>query len=383
MTRPNNTNKPSWPYRSTTSMIAAGNGQWMKKHRGKAYYFGLWADPRAALLRWRQEWPAIVDVLAPAASPATLTVHQLFSRFLDEKQSKVQLKELSPRTYDNYKYSLRSATEELGANTRVGDLTPGDFQRLLRVIESTGPYRRQSFVTWVRSPFNWGVEMDLIQAVNFGPAFKTPSAKARRRHKRLVRRDPWTAAQVRHLLACCRPSLLPSYIDARVLRAAIYLGINGGYGPSDLCEITSEVVQTAGGMLDYARRKTESERVVPLWPETRRALDRITAPGRSALFVNSRGELLVHESTHTMSTWFKKLLDIAGLDKQPLRFYDLRRTHATIAAQIPDKDARKLIMGHVMGEVLDDYVLHFPRERLLKVTDHVRDWFLGGRADRS
>ena len=329
-------------------------------------------------------WPKITggESIEQLKMSAGTTVYALAVEYLNDKLDAVERGDLVRRTYTKYRQHLKVAMDQLGRDTVVARLAPNDFQVLAKAIGKYSATYRTDFIVTVRSMFKWGEEQELIRPVRLGSGFSAPPAKVRRAHKRLNRKTPYMAKQIRHLLSCCRTGLLPVSVDVDLLRAAIYLGINGGYGPSDLCDLTGDAIDLDGALINYARKKTETERVVPLWPETVKALRRVVTPGKSIVFANSRGNPLVNGSTHTLSRWFLELLKAAKLDKTGLRFYDLRRTHATVAAQVPDKDARKLIMGHVMGEVLDDYVLHFPCERLLVVTDQVRNWFLKGRREQ-
>ena len=371
-------------------MTAAPNGQWRKRYKGRDYYFGAWADPLAALESWRRDWPAITSggshraretIVRP--SSRVVTVLAMFTAFLKNAEARVHAGELAMPTTRKYLTTLRTATKVFGAGTPVNALKPSHFTELYRTAADQSVYTRERIVMCTRAVFKWAHKSGYIDQVNFGPDFNMPSAKSKRAYRRQHAKTPYTAAQVRKLLAACRPSMLPKFVDAHVLRAAIYLGINGGYGPSDLCELHADLVDPGSGILKYPRRKTETDRVVPLWPETQRALMRISMSSKGALFTSSRGQPLVHGSTNRLAKWFTILLDAAELKETGRRFYDLRRTHATVAAQVPDKDARKLIMGHVLTEVLDDYVLHFPPARLESVTDHIRNWFHEGRANSS
>ena len=53
MVIPNLTKKPGKPYPSFP-LTAHNNGQWCKKVRGRVHFFGVWADPQAALDNYLQ-----------------------------------------------------------------------------------------------------------------------------------------------------------------------------------------------------------------------------------------------------------------------------------------------------------------------------------------
>ncbi len=46
--------KPKKP-RLDYPLTANGNGQWSKKILGKVYYFGIWANPQAALRNYNRD----------------------------------------------------------------------------------------------------------------------------------------------------------------------------------------------------------------------------------------------------------------------------------------------------------------------------------------
>lgn len=379
--------RPKWPYPKETTLTPASNGQWSKKFGGKRYHFGPWADPDTALSRWRREWPLIttgqpVEVLTPTRFA---TIREMCNVFLDVKISQAEAGELSHSTYTKYRKYAKIVCDVLGRPTPLSQLTPMSFMPLREAANRHDSIHvRSDFIVFVRSLFQWAQDTEMMAPVRFPPELRPPSARVKRAYREKTKRRPWTAPEVRRLLAFCQsPHLVEKNqgINGRVLAAAIYMGINGGYGGADLAEVTATHVDFDGMIIDHLRAKTAMRRKVPLWPETIRAIRRAMRPGEPLIFVNSRCLPLVHGNTNTLAHWFADLLAVAGLTDTGLRFYDLRRTFATIAADSHDKDARKMIMGHSLSEVHDSYVLQFPRHRLDVVAGQVRQWFRNGRME--
>ena len=77
---------PSFP------LTAHNNGQWCKKIRGKPHFFGVWADPQAALDNYLR---VVADLHAgkqpPQAtlSPDTVTIKDVCNHYLTHQQHKV------------------------------------------------------------------------------------------------------------------------------------------------------------------------------------------------------------------------------------------------------------------------------------------------------
>ena len=83
--------KPRKPYPSFP-LTAHNNGQWCKKIRGKPHFFGVWADPQAALDNYLR---VVADLHAgkqpPQAtlSPDTVTIKDVCNHYLTHQQHKV------------------------------------------------------------------------------------------------------------------------------------------------------------------------------------------------------------------------------------------------------------------------------------------------------
>lgn len=137
------------------------------------------------------------------------------------------------------------------------------------------------------------------------------------------------AADIRQLLYAADP----------VWRAMIYLGINCGFGNTDIIQLRVSQVER---VVRYPRPKTGEDCVNVLWPETLRAVQHaitvrpnprepglanrafLTRTGRE--WVRSTGDYVNDE----IAKQFSKLLTQCGLKRRGLNFYALRHTVVTI-----------------------------------------------------
>jgi hypothetical protein len=208
--------KPGKP-RPDFPLFAHAAGVWAKKIRGKLHYFGPWDDPDGALARYEEEKEALHSGRTPRPDPGAVTVKQVANAFLNEKETRVDTGELSPRTWENYKRTCDDMVKGLGKNRLVNDLRPEDFaalrSELARKLGATG---LGNAVQRIHSAFKYAFESELIpRPVNFGPGFRQPSAKTLRLHRAAQGHNLFTAAEVRAM------------IDAAPtpLRAMILLGV--------------------------------------------------------------------------------------------------------------------------------------------------------------
>src|SRR4051794_13928629 len=105
--------------------------QWCKKHRRKSYYFGPLDNWQAALKRYEREWPYIVQGLTPPAlsdDTDACTLRTLCNLFLESKRNKIASGELSELSYRDYFTSCKRLINHFGADRRVDDLRPVDFE---------------------------------------------------------------------------------------------------------------------------------------------------------------------------------------------------------------------------------------------------------------
>src|SRR5262249_3082440 len=144
------------------------------------------------------------------------------------------------------------ATDEIiahmGKTRLAADLDPDDFAGLrARMAAKWGLHRLADMIQHVRSVFKHAFEAGCIPTpVRFGPGFERPSKKAIRLHRAQQGPKLFTADELRRMIEAATPNL----------KAMVLLGVNAGFGNSDVAGLPLAAVDLEGGWLDYARPKT-------------------------------------------------------------------------------------------------------------------------------
>jgi integrase len=349
-------------------------GVWAKKIRGKLHYFGPWSDPDGALKKYLEQKDALHAGKKPRPDVEGLTVKDVVNAFLNSKKALVDAGELSPRTWTEYKAMTDELVAHLGKTRLVADLDPDDFASLRnKLAKKWGPHRLKKAIQYIRCVFKHAYESGLIdKPVRYGPGFKRPSMKTMRLHRAKQGVKLFTAEEVRKLLdAAGTPT-----------KALLLLGINCGFGNSDVANLPLSALDLEGGWIDFPRPKTGIARRCPLWPETvgaiREAMAKRPAPKKpehaALVFITKYGQPWgkdIADSPVTKET--RKLLDALGIDGRR-NFYTLRHTFRTVADEAKDQPAADYIMGHEVPHMSSVYRETISDERLKAVTDHVRAW---------
>jgi integrase len=231
----------------------------------------------------------------------------------------------------------------------------------------------------IRIVFNYAFKNGLLaRPMVYGEGFKRPSKKAIRKHRQAQGPRMFEAREIRAMLD---KATLP-------LRTMLLLGINAGFGNSDVGNLPINAVDLDGGWITYPRPKTAIERNIPLWPETVQALrewlsirpEPIKEDHKGLMFITSHGGSWAKETNdNPVSKETAKLLK--GLKINGHRnFYTLRHTFQTIADEATDFIATRKIMGHASNDIADVYRERVSGERLRKVTEHVRAWLFNDPA---
>jgi integrase len=375
--RPEHTERPAKPS-PDFPLFAHAARVWAKKIRGKLHYFGPWDDPDGALDKYLAQKDALHAGRKPRETSEDATVHELVNRFLRQKEDLVDVGELSPRTWTDYKDACDQIVTGFGKQRLLDDLAPDDFSELRnKMAKKWGPHRLGNTIQRIRTVFKFGFEVGLLSTpIRYGPGFKRPSKKSVRLHRAKQGLKLFTVEEVRRLLGAA----------GTPMKAIILLGINAGFGNADVGNLPLSAMDLERGWIDYPRPKTGIPRRCSLWPETmeaiREALARRPKPedeaDASLVFLTQRGlswSKDIADSPITKET--RKLLDALGMNGHR-SFYALRHTFRTVADESKDQPAVDYIMGHEVPHMSSVYRETISDERLKAVADHVRAWLFGG-----
>jgi integrase len=358
-------------------------GRWAKKILGKMYYFGPWEDREGALAKYNREKAALHSgrKVREGATAGGATIRDLYNKFLNAKQARVDSRELTQRSFDDYKAACDLIARHFGGHRPLSDLDPDDFETLrASMAKRWGPTTLGNTINRIRVVFKFAWENGLIdRPIRYGQSFARPSRKTVRLDRAKKGAKLFTAAEIKRILDAAGPQL----------RAMILLGINAGFGNADCGRLPLAALDLAGGWVDFPRPKTGIPRRAPLWPQTVVELRKVIAarpePKNHAdvglVFITKYGQPWAKDNTdQAIAKEFGKLLralDING--RHGLGFYTLRHTFRTVADEVKDQPAAFLIMGHEMGDISDAYRETISKERLRAITDHVRAWLFSKR----
>lgn len=390
--------KPNKPYPSFP-LTAHPNGQWCKKILGKLHFFGVWADPDAA----HQNYLRIAEDLHAGREPSPaaegeFTVKELGNQFLAYQMQRVEAGQIGGRWFEDCRRVIRQFARSVGTARPVRSLTPDDFLNYRRLIGSRGLRGNKPLgvhaitraIVAIQGMFKWGVQTGVIeQPPRYGQAFAKPSAadvrRSRAKRERENGKKLFTAEQIHALLKAAPVNV----------RAAILLGINGGFGNTDCSALPTSAIDLDRAIIDFERPKTAVRRIVPLWPETVAAIRAVLegerpkpadGEAKPLLFRSERGHALVrqiiqrsdrHEIKKVvyvdrLGDWFDGLLVELKLKRYGLGFYSLRHTFRTWADDAGDQHAIHRIMGHSIPGMSGVYIEEIGLERLRRVVNVVR-----------
>ena len=369
--------KPAKPY-PDFPLFPHATKRWAKKIRGKLHYFGKWDDPQGALDRYLDQKDDLHAGRTPRVNNGDgPTVRDLCNQFLTSKRHLLDTREIVGRTFRDYHAACANVVSAFGKTRLVADLSASDFEQFRRDLSKTrGPVALGNEIGRVRSVFKYAYDQGLVEKpIRYGQGFKKPSAKTLRITRANNGERMFEAAELRIILKAA----------PQPLRAMILLGVNCGYGNSDVSAVPMSVASAAleSGWLNYPRPKTGVQRRCPLWPET------MTAPAAAITgrptpktkededlcFITKYGKRWVKPTNDdAIAKEFTKLLTSLDLKRDRIGFYALRHTFETIAGSSKDQVAVNAIMGHVDSSMAGVYRERIDDERLQTVVDVVHDW---------
>lgn len=304
----------------------------------------------------------------------------LCNAFLTAKHDKLSAGEMTRRTFAEYRATTDRLVSTFGKNRLVSDLRPSDFNALRSEIAKTwGPVRLGNEVGRVRSVFKWAHAADVIdREMKFGPDFVKPSKDVLNKNRATKPERLFAASEIRMLLDAASP----------IVKATILLGVNCGFGQTDVASLPLSAVDLDGGWITFPRPKNGRPRRCPLWPETIEALQKVLEErpepkdpaDANLVFLTQRGRrwLRVGEEARTdrVGSEFGKILKAKKLVRPGRSFYSLRHSFRTHADGAMDPTATRLIMGHADGSIDAVYrkASGIADDRLRTVVEHVRSW---------
>lgn len=350
------------------------NGQWAKKMRGKLYYFGT--DAEDALREYNRVKDDLQAGRAPTPHDTSLTLEDLCDEFLDVKLTLAESGELSRRTWNDYRYTGQVICDLLGKHRQVVSLKPADFVHLReKLAETRGPIALGNQIQRVRTILKYAYDAGLIEnPVRFGPTFKKPPRKLIRKQRQESGPKMFHVEELREIIRKAPHNL----------KAMVLLGVNCGFGQTDISSLPLSAIQ--GDWIEFPRPKTSVPRRCPLWPESSEALNAYMQhrprprPGfENLVFLTRLGQPWLREydsghHTDNISKRFRKLLKELGIHRERISFYALRHITATIGNEAKDPLAVDFIMGHLNQDMGSNYRHDISDERLLAVTNAIRDW---------
>lgn len=361
--------KPKKPYKDFP-LFPAANGQWAKKINGKRYYFGVWADPDAAVAFYERVRHDLYAgrTPSPESMGTQLTLEVLSNLFLDAKLRSVNAGEISQTTYLEYKRSCVLMVLCLGKNLDGTKLRPADFVKLRQYLADNcgSVITLKNHVTRLKVFFRWTFESGTLEnPMPYRQSFKLPSSRLIRTSKG-VKQTTFTKEEICKLVDCATGYLKP----------CIMLAINCGLGNKDCCELKWSQINT-DGFLDFARPKTGVERRAKLWKQTIEFLEewRSESLAFGSEYVCCSANKKKFGITNTpIAHEFEDVAELAKVDRNGRGFYALRHTYRTIADEVPDQPAIMLTMGHADGSINGVYRQRIGNDRLIAISEHVRAW---------
>lgn len=332
---------------------------------------------------------------APEVMPESPTLREVMNRWLIDRRGDSQRGELGGGTFQQYRLSIQRIAPIAG-HIFTDDINPDIIKSIYTKIHAKhGEDAARRAMSHLRSCAREAEDRGWCRPMRIG---KRNIAKLTARDKPKMKWKLYTPPQLRQILLACnrriRTSKGRTYREPwEQLKAMILLALNGGYGARELSQLPRPIVDLDARMIDYRRGKTNEDHVVPLWPETVRALRRVMRqrPGDELVFRTREGNAWAREEKHFVAgklsrsvnhdnvAWkFDELVRPIGLKIAGQSFYKLRHLHATTADAFGDVHASLVLTGHGVPGARGFYV-RVDTARLVKLVEYLRHRILFNR----
>ena len=313
-------------------------GQYYVTRGGKRVYLG--ADQTAALERYHRTQLGLETASsAKQAVVGPIPLKELANRFVATQRANWRSPERTFKCYLDWLGRFLKDHPKLDAM----DFTVERFAAWKLSLRQRG-YAAESinhYLNAVRAIFKFAEDTDLLTAV---PRLSRVRNETRERPD-AARRPLYTAEHVQALLGGATAQM----------RLMILLGLNCGFGPKDLEDLTWR--HFGGEYVTLPRSKTGVRQTFQLWPQTREALE-ATRTGRSALIrrLAKRGRER-SDNGHVFSTrawkqWNKDAVAVqfrrlcARVGVPCYGFYRLRHCASTAMASVAMPHVHRRFMRH-------------------------------------
>ncbi len=150
---------------------------------------------------------------------------------MTSKKNKLDAGELSPQSFTDYYRCAELLISRFGKDRRVDDLRPDDFGRLRKsLVKRCAPVTLKNEINRCRVILKLAFDQRLIGLpVNYGQSFDKPSAKVLRQVRNKAGPRLFESAEILRILDAADP----------VMRAMVLLGVNCGFGNTDVASTVS------------------------------------------------------------------------------------------------------------------------------------------------
>jgi hypothetical protein len=203
-------------------------------------FFGVWAEPQAALERWLDEKDDLLVGRIPRSRSASVhatNLRDLCCKILVAKKARVDGGERSGHSW----LGIHEICDELGAtftgDRLLTDIQPEDFQKLRqRWSAKWGVQRLRWAISKTRMIFNYAFKNGMIdRPIRFGADFEPPTIKAMRKDKAARGAKMFEADELRKMIDAAK----------QPLRSMFLLAINCALGNEDIGQLRINTLNLA------------------------------------------------------------------------------------------------------------------------------------------